>query len=221
MQRMAADSVPRWFTQNLDNPGTSKSLRVDGCDIHYLHWPCSRAQRTTGGKRASIFFLHGNGANAHWWAFLAPFFARDYDCFALSNSGSGQSGWRDQYTFEGWAGEVHAVAQAEDTLDQTRNRAKPIIIAHSMGVIVALALAELHGSSYGGAVLVDEVPRPPGYFSEMPDEAKGLTSKPAQARPPRPYSDSPRAKFRLIPPQRVQNQVRARARVLQSHLPAT
>ena len=44
-------------------------VEVDGAGIELLTWGDQ-------GK-PGILFLHGNGAHADWWSFIAPFFARD------------------------------------------------------------------------------------------------------------------------------------------------
>ena len=60
--------------------------------------------------------MHGNLAHAHWFAFLAPFFLDDYDVVSLSNSGNGQSGWRQEYSFDAWGAEVIGVVSQETYL---------------------------------------------------------------------------------------------------------
>jgi len=61
---------PQWFTRAIEDPGEDCFVNVEGCRIHYLRW----------GQAASPgwCFWHGGFAHAHWWDFIAPFFAEDY-----------------------------------------------------------------------------------------------------------------------------------------------
>ena len=202
------DDAPDWFHRNVGAPHTSNYLDVKGAKVHYLHWR-ARPAKTDGGQRAGLILIHGNGAHAHWWSFLAPFF-RDYDVVALSLSGSGQSGWRTEYSFGLWADECWEVGRAAGFLDQGATRAKPIVLAHSMGVSVAMAMARRYGGALGGLLLLDELPRPAGYFDGLPTTPwvergeAGLRLEP-RAHKVRPWEESPRVRLRLAPPQKEMN----------------
>merc|ERR1712224_860948 len=74
--------APAWFKRNVSEPYNSNFVEVHGTPIHYLHWPCKPL--TSTASKAGLIFIHGNGAHAHWWAFLAPFFTREYTCLAVS-----------------------------------------------------------------------------------------------------------------------------------------
>ena len=65
------------------------------------------------GKRGNpgLLFLHGDGAHADWWSFIAPFFAKDWLCVAISWSGMGASGRRAKYSLEGYAEEALAAVK--------------------------------------------------------------------------------------------------------------
>ena len=60
---------------------------VLGAEVSYQRW----------GKRGApgLLFVHGNGAHAHWWDFIAPYFAEHYNVAALTFSGMGDSEWRE------------------------------------------------------------------------------------------------------------------------------
>ena len=58
--------APAWFTRALAVPYDERTISVAGVPVHYLCWG-----RDSG--KPGLVFVHGNGAHAHWWTFLAPF----------------------------------------------------------------------------------------------------------------------------------------------------
>ena len=96
--------APDWFRQALAVPVTEEVVEVDGCPIHYLAWG------PTGHR--GLVFVHGGGAHAHWWTYVAASFAPDLRVVAIDLSGHGDSGHRDVYDFEQWTDEVMAVTDA-------------------------------------------------------------------------------------------------------------
>src|SRR5438046_9757365 len=101
--------APAWFEAASDNAPERSFIEVRGAAIETLSW----------GRRGKpgILFLHGNGANADWWSFIAPFFADDHRVAALSFSGMGGSGWRDRYSYDGYVTEALEVADAAGLFD--------------------------------------------------------------------------------------------------------
>lgn len=193
----AHDETPSWFRRNVAEPHTSDFVDVRGASIHYLHW--ASKPLTTSASKAGLIFIHGNGAHAHWWAFLAPFFTREYECVAVSNSGNGKSGWRDCYTFALWAEECLEAARHCGMLAAPL-RCKPVVIAHSLGTVVAMEMARLFADQIAGLILLDEVPRPDGFFVD------GFALPPQRgSHVPRPLAEPPRTRFRLAPPQPHRN----------------
>src|SRR5213595_1074078 len=81
--------APEWFKTAIANAPERTLVDVRGAAIETLSWG-----------------LHGNGANADWWSFIAPFFADDHRVAALSFSGMGGSGWRDRYSYDGYVAEA-------------------------------------------------------------------------------------------------------------------
>lgn len=204
MQKDVDTKPPEWFVQNIKAPCSSHYVDVQNCSVHYLRWEAQPI--TTASRGAGIIFVHGNGAHAHWWSFLAPFFTRENACIAVSNSGNGESGWRDEYTIEIWAEEVLAAAKDAGMLDETHMRCRPVVVAHSMGVIIAMLLAKRFGSSLSGLVLLDEMPRPPFYFEAL--KASGWRAPTVGGREQhvvRPHTVKPRDRFVLMPPQPERN----------------
>jgi hypothetical protein len=98
----APPPAPKWFEDALAIRPESNFVQVGGAKIHYLRW----------GDRArpGLLLVHGNAAHAHWWDFIAPFLAREYNVAAMDLSGMGDSDWRpDGYAMEMFAREEIAV----------------------------------------------------------------------------------------------------------------
>lgn len=183
----AVPEAPEWFLEAVCAPYEHASVLVDGVEITYQRW----------GTRGApgLLFVHGNGAHAHWWDFIAPYFANEYNVAALTFSGMGESGWRDNYDMETFSREQVAVAQAAGLFDAPR---KPVIIAHSFGGFVTLVTGAHHGARFEGMVIVDSPVNPP----ERPRDGPSRSG-----RPHRIYPDlaAALARFRLAPPQLCDN----------------
>lgn len=95
--------------------------------------------------KRGMLLLHGNFAHAHWWTPIAPFWAEDFDVVAMSMSGHGQSGWRDEYSFSQWAQEVMEVGRDAGFSDKRGC----LLVAHSMGVAVAMVAEKLFNRDPG------------------------------------------------------------------------
>lgn len=179
--------VPGWFERALAEPPEHRYVGVGGARIHYLSW--SRDDSLPG-----LILVHGNGAHAQWWSFLAPFFLDDYRVVALDLSGMGDSEHRDAYTAELYAQEVMSVAQDAGFGRDT------IVIGHSFGGFVTIQTAIRHGDELTGVVLVDSPVRPPDYQWERDPRRSPIRRK-------RTYPDFAAAasRFRLMPPQDCKN----------------
>jgi len=179
--------APAWFERALERRPERTTVDVDGAAIELLTW----------GERGKpgLLFLHGNGAHADWWSFIAPFFADDFRCAAMSWSGMGRSDWRERYSIEGFGDEALAAAEAAGLFEA---REKPIFIAHSFGGTVTNALAAAHGERLRAAIIVDSGARPP---------ERQWRGPPRRSQPNRVYPtlESALARFRLMPPQDCQN----------------
>jgi pimeloyl-ACP methyl ester carboxylesterase len=135
------EDAPDWFKAALAVPFTDEVVEVDGAPVHFLAW----GQR---GRRGLVF-VHGGGANAHWWTHVAGRFADDFRVLAIDLSGHGDSAWRDDYSLEGWTDEVMAVAEAGGI------EGPPVIVGHSMGGFVTIATAARFGDRVTGAIVCD------------------------------------------------------------------
>ncbi|QDM40540.1 alpha/beta hydrolase [Altererythrobacter sp. TH136] len=143
--------APPWFEQVLAIEPERSTFDVDGAAIELLTW----------GEvgRPGLLFLHGNAAHADWWSFIAPFFAADYRCAAISWSGMGRSEWRERYAIATFAKEA---LTAIEVAGLAASGAPPVIVAHSFGGFPTLYVCAEHPEAIGGAMLVDSAPPKPG-----------------------------------------------------------
>ncbi len=123
--------APDWFRAALAVPFEDLEVEVHGARIHLLAWG-------TPGRRGLVF-VHGGGAQAHWWTHVAARFADDFRVVAVDLSGHGDSGHRDHYDIEVWTDEVMAAAEAAGV------DGPPVVVGHSMGGFVTIATAARHG----------------------------------------------------------------------------
>src|SRR5262245_46391286 len=66
-----AKTAPGWFVKAVETPIEHGSVTVDGARIRYLLW-------NGAADKPGIVLVHGNGAHAHWWTFIAPFLLEHY-----------------------------------------------------------------------------------------------------------------------------------------------
>ena len=139
-----------------------RDIDVQGTPIDSLSW----------GRRGApgLLLMHGNGAHAEWFSFIAPLLADRYRVTAMSFSGMGRSGRREAYGVAQWADEALAVAEACGLFDAT---VKPLFAAHSFGCFALMSGAARYGQRLAGAVLIDGPPqRPPGESSRSQRHAE-------------------------------------------------
>jgi pimeloyl-ACP methyl ester carboxylesterase len=179
---------PQWFKDVLAIKPENSFVEVSGARIHYLRW----GDRT----RPGLLLVHGNAAHAHWWDFIAPFLARDYNVAAMDLSGMGDSDWRTNgYAMETFAREELAVCEDAGMfkLDEP-----PVIVGHSFGGFVTMLTGGLYGDRLAGVVIVDSPVNPPDRPGGPPKRA---------IKPHNVYSSlaAAMARFRLMPPQTSEN----------------
>lgn len=179
--------APAWFDAALANAPERLFIDVNGAAIETLIW---------GEKgKPGLLFLHGDSAHADWWSFIIPFLADDYRCVAISWSGMGKSGWRDEgYTMAGYADEAIAIIAATG-LDEA-GPAK--IIAHSMGGVPAL-IAGGKSDRVGAVITIDTVILPPEFRGEGPTPRSDIPHK------IRPSVADALGRFRFLPAQECEN----------------
>ncbi|MEL7480789.1 MAG: alpha/beta hydrolase [Pseudomonadota bacterium] len=179
--------APDWFETAISARYETDFLDVGGVRVHFQKW----GKRTNPG----LLLVHGNGAHAHWWDFIAPYFSERYNVVAVTFSGMGDSAWRDGYDLDTFTREQLAVAEASGMFDHAK---KPIIVAHSFGGFVTMNTGAKHGHRLGGTVIVDSPVNPPDREHRGP---------PRSSRPNKVYPtlEAALARFRLAPPQPCEN----------------
>jgi pimeloyl-ACP methyl ester carboxylesterase len=178
---------PSWFARALAQAPERRRIVVAGAGLELLTW----------GKigKPGLLLLHGNGAHADWWSFIAPMLADRYRVAALTWSGMGGSDWRAAYSFAGFGAEMLAAIEAGglNACDE-----KPLVAAHSFGGFIAMYAAATFGAQFKGVALIDAAVSPP----EAPQDGP-----PQRFRPNRIYPtfNQALARFRLAPPQPCEN----------------
>lgn len=180
--------VPGWFTRAIETSYSDRTVEVDDVSVHYLLWG-------EPSDKPGLVFVHGNGAHAHWWTFLAPFFLEEYRVAAIDLSGAGDSGRRDRYKPEQFAKEVVSVAE------DAGFGADTIVVGHSFGGYITLKTGLLYNDRLTGIVLVDSAVRPPDFKWERDPRRSPI--KPKRIYP---SFEEAHARFRLMPPQDCHNQ---------------
>ncbi|MBT8203678.1 MAG: alpha/beta hydrolase [Acidimicrobiia bacterium] len=175
-------SAPDWFTRAIETPRQEGTVDVQGAPIHYLEWG--------DASKPGIVFVHGGSAHAHWWTHLAPMFTERYHPVAIDMSGHGDSGRRDSYAFDLWAEEIMAVGEA------CGMETPPVLVGHSMGGLISIVTAALHGDRLRGAIIVDSP-------VTEPDPEREEATRGRAFRNPKTYPDLDTAleHFRLVPTQ--------------------
>jgi len=136
-----------WFLAALAVEPERSTFDVEGAAIELLTWG-------EVGK-PGLLFLHGNAAHADWWSFIAPLFAEDFRCAAISWSGMGRSDWRESYSIPLFAQEM---LKAIEVASLSASGAPPAIVAHSFGGFPTLYVCAEHPEAIAGAILVDSAP---------------------------------------------------------------
>ena len=193
--------APKWFHDALAQAPERSLVPVLGANIELLTW----------GERGKpgLILIHGNGAHADWWSFIAPFLADTYRVAALSLSGMGGSDWRDAYSFEIFATEIYECARAAGLYDAP---VKPVYVGHSFGGSQAFYSAAHHGDRMSACLLVDTGfggPPTPEEIAKWEAEERAAGRMPMRFRaaqrgqPNRVYPtfETALTRFRFMPPQ--------------------
>lgn len=124
-----------------ENPPLGKFLTVDGVRLHYVE----------RGEGEPILLLHGNGAMIEDWeaSGLLDDLASTHRVVAIDRPGFGHSE-RPRSTIWTPAAQAALIAQALPELGLER----PLVVGHSFGTLVALALALDHPEQVGGLALL-------------------------------------------------------------------
>jgi len=182
--------APDWFKWAIAQAPERSFVEVLGAQIELLTW----------GEigKPGLLLIHGNSAHADWWSFIAPYLAKDYRVAAISLSGMGASDWRQTYSFEVFAQEMHAGALAGGLYE---GPAKPIYCGHSFGGAQVFYAARSHPEWMSGALLIDTG------FGGPPPATEGFRQPQERTHPNRVYPtlEAALARFRFMPLQGCSN----------------
>jgi pimeloyl-ACP methyl ester carboxylesterase len=148
-----ADTTDDWVQRMINQPGRPGKLDTAGHITTYLEWGDPASERV-------MVLLHGFLGHAHWWDFVAPWFADGYRVLAVDFAGMGDSEYLEHYVIGGFVTQVGAFLQAVST---------PVtLIGHSFGGRVALHATHRYPERVARCIIVDSrigfgerAPRPP------------------------------------------------------------
>jgi len=188
-----APPAPGWFRQAIEQEPERSLVEVQSAKIETLAW----------GERGKpgVLFLHGNGAHADWWSYIAPFFAAHHRVVALSWSGMGGSDWREHYTLEAFVDEMMTAADHTGLFEAEE---KPVFVGHSFGGVPIIACGIAHGERLRAAIVVDTPLWSP---AERKARRERRSKSSREPRPNRVYPsfNAALARFRLAPIQPCDN----------------
>jgi pimeloyl-ACP methyl ester carboxylesterase len=188
----ASPPAPDWF----------KAAVADEPERSYVTSLGSRLELLTWGEigRPGLLLVHGSGAHADWWSFIAPLLATEYRVAAFSLAGQGGSDWREHYSNPDFSEDAEACARAAGLYESGR---KPTHIAHSFGGRGVMHTACFHPERLERAVLIDSgFGPPPPHFHEKRDRRHARRDKyPDASKRIYPTVAEALARFVLSPPQ--------------------
>ncbi|RAZ89899.1 alpha/beta hydrolase [Mesorhizobium hawassense] len=121
-------------------PACGKFVEIDGNRIHYVE----------EGEGRPIVFVHGLGAQLHHFRhMLFGRFGAGYQLIALDRPGSGYS-----VRASGATGRLPEQAEIVRRFIEELRLERPLIVGHSLGGAVALALATEHPAAISGVALL-------------------------------------------------------------------
>ena len=182
-------AIPDWFWAAVETEAVAATTVVEECGVAWRRW----RHAGEAGQGAPMLLIHGMNAHSHWWDFIAPQLADEYDVAALDLTGMGDSDYRYSYDAEIYAAEICAVCDAAGFGNDVT------VVGHSFGGTMATKAAGLAPERFGALVLVDSGLRHP---EEPVPERPLMGGGRAKAYPDR---ETAEARFRLFPPQPCDN----------------
>ncbi|MGE0154214.1 MAG: alpha/beta fold hydrolase [Reyranellaceae bacterium] len=174
---------PGWFERAIAHEPSSSRIGVDGRSVHYLSWG------DKGGE--PVLLVHGNGAHARWWSFIAPFLAaRGRYVGAIDLGGMGDSDEPPEPGIDAFARQICAVAEAIGA-------GRPVnLVGHSFGGLVSVAAATRRPELVARLVVIDS-----------PFHIGGRKShrNPRNTNAVYPDQAAILARFRLLPAQEIEH----------------
>ncbi|MFQ3325010.1 MAG: pimeloyl-ACP methyl ester carboxylesterase [Pseudomonadales bacterium] len=192
---VGSHDLPAWFTEAMAVPREEGFAQINSHKVHYFRW----------GKRGNppLLITHGFLAHARCFAFIAPFFAEEYDIVAYDLAGMGDSDAQPGRTNAERGEDMVAAAEKFDMFDGPVN---PIIIAHSFGGGVGLSAMEHAGERFSGLIICDLMVMRPEILKAI-WKVEGL-GRPGSGNPHKrnniyPDYETARARYVLSPQQSV------------------
>jgi len=123
-------------------------LVVEGMRLHFVDWGTSASP--------PILFLHGGALTARTWDLVCLSMRTEFRCLALDQRGHGDSEWSPEmdYSLEAHVRDVIGLIEALDV-------APVVLVGHSLGAFVGIALAAQCPELLRALVLVDAGPGVP------------------------------------------------------------
>lgn len=190
------DDPPDWFQRAVAEQPQSATLDVDGHAIHYLRWGGDSGASSGDNGDAPVLLVHGNGAHARWWSFVAPFLAaRGRPVVAIDLGGMGDSADPPQPGLDAFACQVAALAQS--LADHPGGSdGKVALVGHSFGGLVSAAATALRPDLFARLVVIDS----PFHIGRRPDWRRTARNHGAVYR----SEAEILSRFRLLPAQAVE-----------------
>ncbi|MCP2027999.1 pimeloyl-ACP methyl ester carboxylesterase [Flavobacterium sp. HSC-32F16] len=105
----------------------------------------------TGSGKQSIVFIPGFASSGQVWSETKTVFEKDFTCYTLTMAGFAGVKPQPNPSFENWKKGIAAYIK-DNKIE------KPILVGHSMGGGLALAIAADYPDLIGGIVVVDALP---------------------------------------------------------------
>jgi len=141
LEEKIAPVADDWVQRMIDTPGRPGHLKTGDHLTHYLEWGDPSNARV-------LLLLHGFRGHAHWWDFIAPWFAHDYRVIAIDFAGMGDSSARPKYARATFVDEVQAVIEMTGSKTVT-------LVGHSFGGRITVLAAHQYPQLLERAVVID------------------------------------------------------------------
>ena len=190
------EQTPKWFSDAIAAPMHDRRVAYKQTYLAYRQWDGPHEDAP------NIVLVHGGGAHARWYDFIAPQLTPYYNVIAVNLPGMGDSGWLETYKRD-------IMAEAVITMIRDAGfKSKPALIGHSMGGMVSLPTAYTYHKELAALMICDFHIRPPELHHEwyMTRDENG-DWQPNPTRDTRVYDsfDAALARFRLNPEQPCAN----------------
>ncbi len=153
-----------WFTANTARrveamlPPRGQFMEIDGQRIHYVD---------SGGNKPPVVMIHGLGGNLlHYGYAMADKLSNDFRVILVDRPGSGYSTRPDDAPAT-----LTAQAKTIATLIRKLGLGKPLVVGHSLGGALSLAIALDHPDCVGGLTLLAPLTHAQ---EEVPEVFKGI-----------------------------------------------